>query len=279
MKNRYLILLLFTLAICYQAAIAQNAVTPYSGEKFNSLDRGITDKVTATIIYDNYVHTDGLKADWGYSILLDGLEKTILFDTGTRPEIFRSNFEKLGLKAGEIDEVFISHEHGDHFGGLHELLSMNSDLTLVVPETFSAGFIRDYSEECNKIEKISGPVQICNNLYSTGVMGKQIPEQALVLNTSKGLIVMTGCSHPGIISILSDVKQIFGADIYMVFGGFHLMNSSDKQIGDIIAEIRELGVQKCGATHCTGEKQIEQFRKAFADNFVELGVGNSLVFE
>lgn len=163
MKRKNLLTIALLLGIILQG-IAQNVVTPYSGEKFNSLDEGITGRVTATIIYDNYVHTDGLKADWGYSIYLDGLGKTILFDTGTNPEIFRDNFDKLELNAEEIDEVFISHEHSDHFGGLHELLSMNGDLTVVVPETFSAKFIKDYSDECNKIEKISGPVQICNKI-------------------------------------------------------------------------------------------------------------------
>ncbi|MDX2414722.1 MAG: MBL fold metallo-hydrolase, partial [Bacteroidales bacterium] len=259
--------------------MAQTNVSTYSGEKFNSLDGGIENKVKATIIYDNYIHKEGMQEDWGYSLLLEGLNKTILFDTGTNPKIFKSNFEKLKLDASSIDEVFISHEHGDHFGGLHEFLLMNNKVKVVVPATFTKRFLTEYSDECAGIELISDASQICNHLYSTGVLGQNIPEQALVLNTLNGLVVMTGCSHPGIIEMLSTIKTTFKSDIYLVFGGFHLMNRSDKEIEKIIEEMKELGVKKCGATHCTGEKQIELFRLAFGKDFVEMGAGNVITFE
>ena len=259
--------------------MAQTNVSAYSGEKFNSLDGGIENKVKATIIYDNYIHKEGMKEDWGYSLLLEGLNKTILFDTGTNPKIFRNNFEKLKLDASSIDEVFISHEHGDHFGGLHEFLLMNNKVKVVVPATFTKRFLTEYSDECTGIELISDASEISNHLYSTGVLGHNTPEQALVLNTKNGLVVMTGCSHPGIIEMLSNIKSTFKADIYLVFGGFHLMNRSDKEIEKIIEEMKDLGVKKCGATHCTGERQIELFRLAFGKDFVEMGAGNVIEFE
>jgi 7,8-dihydropterin-6-yl-methyl-4-(beta-D-ribofuranosyl)aminobenzene 5'-phosphate synthase len=271
----YLLLILFTGLFTYCSS--QSGALPYSGEKFVSLDSGLEEVVTATIIYDNYVHSDGLEADWGYAIMIEGLNKKILYDTGTNPKIFRSNFEKLNLNAEEIDEIFISHEHGDHFGGLHELLSMSSNSKVVVPNTFSGSFIDTYMDECSSIELISGPTKICNNLYSTGVMGEAISEQALVLNTNSGLVVMTGCSHPGIIEMLVEIKATFEKEIYLVFGGFHLMNASDNEIEKIISAMKDLGVKKCGATHCTGEKQIEIFREAFGKNFVEMGAGNVIV--
>ncbi len=254
--------------------IAQTGPARYSGEIFTSLDKGIEGRVNVTVIYDNYVFTEGLEADWGFSLLLEGLDKTILFDTGTKPTIFRKNFEKLKLDPAKINEVFISHEHGDHFGGLHEFLTMNSEVKLVVPNTFSKRFINQYKGECKSIETVSGPAEICPGLYTTGVQGIAIPEQSLVLNTGKGLVVITGCSHPGIIDMLESIKVSFGKNIYMVFGGFHLMNASDGEIDIIIRQMRELGVQKCGATHCTGERQIELFRKAFGKDFVEMGAGN-----
>jgi len=118
---------------------------------------------------------------------------------------------------------------------------------------------------------------ICNNLWTSGEFEYQIPEQALVLNTKKGLVVMTGCSHPGIIDMLKKIKSDFNRNIYMVFGGFHLMQKSDKEMDTIITEMKALGVVKCGATHCTGDRQIKMFREAFGDNYFELGVGNTLV--
>jgi 7,8-dihydropterin-6-yl-methyl-4-(beta-D-ribofuranosyl)aminobenzene 5'-phosphate synthase len=103
-----------------------------------------------------------------------------------------------------------------------------------------------------------------------------IPEQALVLNTKNGLVVITGCSHPGIVEMLKEIKSAFNKNIYMVIGGFHLLNKSEKETDEIISEIKTIGVVKCGATHCTGEKQIQMIRNAFGTNFVELGVGNSI---
>lgn len=248
----------------------------YTGKGPESLGESVTTPVKVHVIYDNYVFKEGTKADWGFSILIEGLDKCILFDTGTQPEIFVANFKEMGLDASQIDEVFISHEHGDHTGGLSAVLNMNPDIKVVVPETFSNNFFRIPETTGSVAELVSKPVQVCNGLYTTGVLGEAIPEQSMVLNTEKGLVVMTGCSHPGIVNILKQVKEDFGKEIYMVFGGFHLMNSSEEQIKEIIDNMRQLGVKKCGATHCTGEQQIEWFTQAFGENFVELGTGNVL---
>jgi 7,8-dihydropterin-6-yl-methyl-4-(beta-D-ribofuranosyl)aminobenzene 5'-phosphate synthase len=105
----------------------------------------------------------------------------------------------------------------------------------------------------------------------------EIAEQSLVLNTKKGLVVMTGCAHPGIINMLREIRSSFNKDIYMVFGGFHLMNKSEKEMETIISEMKALGVKKCGATHCTGEMQMKMFRDSFGDDYIELGAGNIIV--
>ena len=123
------------------------------------------------------------------------------------------------------------------------------------------------------------PAKICENLFTSGEFDYQIPEQALVLNTKQGLIVMTGCSHPGIVEMLKEIKSTFNKNIYMVFGGFHLLQKSDKEMETIISEMKALGVVKCGATHCTGEKQIKMFREAFGENYFELGVGNTIMIK
>ncbi len=188
------------------------------------LDEPVTTPVKVNVIYDNYVFKEGTHSDWGFSILIEGLDKCILFDTGTQPEIFKENFMKMGLDASQIDEVFISHEHGDHTGGLGAALGLNPDLKVVVPETFSNSFFRIPATTGSVAELVSNPVQVCNGLYTTGINGEAIPEQSMVLNTGKGLVVITGCAHPGIINILERVKKDFGKEVYMVFGGFHLMN-------------------------------------------------------
>jgi 7,8-dihydropterin-6-yl-methyl-4-(beta-D-ribofuranosyl)aminobenzene 5'-phosphate synthase len=124
---------------------------------------------------------------------------------------------------------------------------------------------------------IEAPSLICPNLYTSGEFDYEIPEEALVIDTKKGLVVLTGCAHPGIISMLGKIKNAFGKNIFMVCGGFHLMDKSDKEMKAIISEMKKLGVVKCGATHCTGEKQIKLFKDDFKENYVELGTGNKVV--
>jgi 7,8-dihydropterin-6-yl-methyl-4-(beta-D-ribofuranosyl)aminobenzene 5'-phosphate synthase len=238
---------------------------------------GITEPVTVRVVYDNYVHTSGMTADWGYSIMIGGLEKTLLFDTGTRPEIFESNFRKMNLDATETDAVLLSHEHQDHIGGISAFIKMKSGIPVIMPAAFPEEFKLRMAGLGMEPVMVKEPAMICTHLYTSGVFDYPLAEQALVLDTKKGLVVMTGCSHPGIVNMLEVIKSSFNKNIYMVFGGFHLMNESDRETASIISRMKALGVVKCGATHCTGDKQIEIFRKTFGSDFVELGVGNTII--
>jgi 7,8-dihydropterin-6-yl-methyl-4-(beta-D-ribofuranosyl)aminobenzene 5'-phosphate synthase len=236
---------------------------------------GIDKPVSIKVIYDNYVKVEGLKEDWGYSILIEGLDKTILFDTGTRPEIFESNFSKMGLDAAKVDLLVLSHEHGDHTGGIPALLKMKRDIPVIIPFSFTDKFKKRMTESGLEPVLVKGPAMICQHIFTSGEFDYQIPEQALVLDTKQGLVVMTGCSHPGIVAMLEKIKADFNKNIYMVFGGFHLLQKTDKEMDSIISELKALGVVKCGATHCTGEKQIRMFKDSFGENYFELGAGNS----
>jgi 7,8-dihydropterin-6-yl-methyl-4-(beta-D-ribofuranosyl)aminobenzene 5'-phosphate synthase len=242
-------------------------------------DNGIETPVTVRVIYDNYVKTSGLESDWGFAILIEGLEKTILFDAGTKPDIFASNFKKMGLDAAKVDFLIISHEHGDHTGGIPAFVEMKKDIPVIIPYSFSEVFKKKMTSFSLEPLLVKGPAKICENLYTSGEFDFQIAEQALVLNTKKGLVVMTGCSHPGIVEMLKEIKTTFNKNIYMVFGGFHLLQKSDTEMNKILSEMKTLGVVKCGATHCTGEKQIQMFREAFGENYFELGVGNTITIE
>ena len=241
-----------------------------------SLSAGIENPVSVKVIYDNYVKVEGMKEDWGYSIYIEGLDKEILFDTGTKPEVFESNFKKPGIDADKVDFLILSHEHGDHTGGIPAFVKMRKGIPVIIPQSFSEKFKKEMSGSGLVPLLVSKPATICNNLWTSGEFEYQIPEQALVLNTKKGLVVMTGCSHPGIIEMLKKIRTDFNRNIYMVFGGFHLMQKSDKEMDTIITEMKALGVVKCGATHCTGDRQIKMFREAFGENYFELGVGNTI---
>jgi len=240
-------------------------------------DNGIENAVTIKVVYDNYVHIDGLKSDWGYAIVIEGLDKNILFDTGANPDIFESNFKKMNLDAGKIDFLVLSHEHGDHTGGIPAFMKMRNDIPVIIPYSFSESFKRRMTDYGYEPLLVKEPVRICPDLYSTGEFSEPIAEQALVLNTKKGLVVMTGCSHPGLLEMLSEIKLKFNKDIYMVFGGFHLLNKSNGEMKSIIEGLESLGVVKCGATHCTGENQTEMIKEAFGPDFIKLGVGNTII--
>jgi 7,8-dihydropterin-6-yl-methyl-4-(beta-D-ribofuranosyl)aminobenzene 5'-phosphate synthase len=154
---------------------------------------------------------------------------------------------------------------------------MKKDIPVIIPFSFSGAFKNKMVSFGLTPVLVKEPVKICDNMYTSGEFAYQIPEQALVLNTKNGLVIITGCSHPGIVEMLKEIKSTFNKNIYMVFGGFHLLDKSEQEMNSIISELKSIGVVKCGATHCTGEKQIKMIRDAFGPNFVELGAGNSIV--
>ncbi|MGB9005448.1 MAG: MBL fold metallo-hydrolase [Candidatus Aminicenantales bacterium] len=226
-----------------------------------------------TILYDNYLHQEGTRADWGFSCLIEGTEKTILFDTGTQPQILMHNISVLNVDLKKVELVVISHNHGDHTGGLPAVLERNPNVTVYFPISFPEGFGRRVENLKAKAQTVDKPVEICRNVYLTGEMGDKIKEQSLIVDSPRGLIIVTGCSHQGIVNILERAKEILDKPIYLVFGGFHLGNNSDAELQEIIARFKELKVEKCGATHCTGDKAIGLFRKAFGEGFVPMGTG------
>jgi 7,8-dihydropterin-6-yl-methyl-4-(beta-D-ribofuranosyl)aminobenzene 5'-phosphate synthase len=226
-----------------------------------------------TVLYDNYVFNEGTKPDWGFSCLIEGAEKTILFDTGTRPLVLQHNVQALKVDLKKVDLVVLSHAHEDHTGGLPAVLAEQPKATVYFPVSFPPEFGRKAREAGAETRTVDKPVEICRNAYLTGELGDQIKEMSLVLDTPGGLVVVTGCSHPGIVNILKRAKEIRNKPIRLVLGGFHLGSTPDAEVQKIIAAFRELGVERCGATHCTGDRPIALFKAAFRDRYVAVGTG------
>lgn len=225
------------------------------------------------VVFDNVPFKPGLKTGWGFACLVEGLDKTVLFDTGGDGDILLSNMEQLGLDAGAVETVVLSHIHGDHTGGLHTLLARNPHVTVFMPESFPPEFVREVQRLGATTESVSGPRQLIENVYSTGEMGTGVQEQALIVDTAKGLVVMSGCAHPHIADMAEKAKAYLNKDIYLLIGGFHLGGSSEEEIGAVIRRLKALGVQKVAPSHCTGDRAIRLFREAWAENFVESGLG------
>jgi 7,8-dihydropterin-6-yl-methyl-4-(beta-D-ribofuranosyl)aminobenzene 5'-phosphate synthase len=213
--------------------------------------------VKLTIVYDNEVRKRGLKSAWGFSALVEiGHASPILFDTGGDGSILLHNMRELGIDAGMIGTIVISHAHGDHTGGLWSILEVNGNAEIYVPSSVRTNL------PGRIVTAVTGPMQICTGVFSTGEL-KGI-EQSLALRTKKGIVVLTGCSHPGVNEILQ-VASRFGK-VYGIVGGLHGFHD--------FGSLRYLPlICPC---HCTQYKS--EILRLFPDNCKECGAGVTLEF-
>jgi 7,8-dihydropterin-6-yl-methyl-4-(beta-D-ribofuranosyl)aminobenzene 5'-phosphate synthase len=233
-------------------------------------------EVTMITVYDNYQHDPNLKTGWGFSCLVEADGMKLLFDTGGEGSVLLENMEKLGIDPKEIEAVVLSHSHGDHTGGLDDFLEANPDVKLYLLKSFPGSFKKKADSSKTEVIEVSGPVAISERMSTTGELGTSIKEQSLMVNTSKGLVVITGCAHPGILNILKHAKKITGEDIYLVLGGFHLLDKSESQLKEIIKGFRELGVKKAAPSHCSGDETRKLSRQEYKGDFISNGVGKTI---
>ena len=231
--------------------------------------------MTITVVYDNNAHDSRLQTAWGFACLIEQGETIVLFDTGGDGEILLSNMAVLGFDSDDVDIVVLSHIHGDHTAGLSSLLATGVRPTVYLPHSFPASFKTQVRASTTLVE-VEEAIEISDGIYTTGQMGAGVIEQALVLSTPQGLVVVTGCAHPGIVEMVGRAKEVGREEVYLVLGGFHLGGTNDAKISEIIANFRRLGVQKVAPCHCTGDKAIGLFRDAYREDFIRNGVGTVL---
>lgn len=228
------------------------------------------------VVYDNNPYKDNLELDWGFSCFVEGLEKSILFDTGANGQILISNMEKLGIHPEDIDVAVLSHAHRNHTGGMENLINLTPKIEVWLPYFFASDFKDRVRKKGAKVVEVDTSRKICEGAYSSGVIEGWIKEQSLVLDTEKGLILITGCAHPRITNIIARVKELFKKDIYFALGGFHLAGFDDTEIKKIIDKFRDSGVQKVGPCHCSGDDARILFYEEYKDDFIEIGVGKGI---
>jgi len=180
----------------------------------------------------------------------------ILFDTGASGSVLLHNMEKLNIDPKTIKCVFISHNHWDHTGGLKSFLELNDNVKLYLPFSFSFSTKAGAKE----IIKVKNSVKIYENVFSTGQL-KSI-EQSMIVKTNRGLVVIAGCSHPGVGDILNSAKK-FGKTVALI-GGLHGFSDFDL--------VKDLDL--ICATHCTQHK--DKIKNLYPEKFIEGGGGREI---
>ena len=275
---------------------------------------------TVTTLVENAVAQSGkaLLAEHGLSFYIQAQGRKILFDAGQNLAI-SNNARVLGIDLSQIDTVVLSHGHYDHSGGLRSILESNKDFTLYGhPDVFSPKVKKtngnykyigipvekDYIVNCGISLKLDrNPVEIAPGVMTSGEIvlendfedvepmfflkqdEKVTPDtladdQALILETDKGVVVLLGCSHRGVINTLKHVTQLKGTvKIHAILGGLHLGKASDGKLAKIIDHLRGFGLEMVGVGHCTGPRAFLALANEFKDRVFLNTVGKVINFQ
>jgi 7,8-dihydropterin-6-yl-methyl-4-(beta-D-ribofuranosyl)aminobenzene 5'-phosphate synthase len=229
-----------------------------------------------TIVYDNNPYDPRLRSDWGFSCVINLGERTLLFDTGGDGEILLENMKRLRIDPKKISSVFLSHIHGDHVGGLWAFLRQNSKAAVYVPDSFPARLKEEIRYRGATLEEVRQAGEVFPGVFTTGELDGGIKEQSLVLRSPHGLVVITGCAHPGIVNVVRKAKEIGQDRLHLVLGGFHLGGATNSAIEEIIEIFLKLGVKKVAPCHCSGDRARKLFEKHFGSSYIPSGVGKEL---
>jgi 7,8-dihydropterin-6-yl-methyl-4-(beta-D-ribofuranosyl)aminobenzene 5'-phosphate synthase len=268
-------------------------------------------KAQDTILYDAFGHDSAMQKDWGYAAFLEYGGKRILFDTGNNPGILAENAKAKGIDLTKLDFVVMSHRHGDHMGGLSYLLSVNPEVTIYAPkEGFgvygadlpSSFYRKDPSLPPEKRYYNGAPPEIMRfgsawpsanfrlidkntditpeihllTLVSDKPGTLELREVSIAINTPDGLIIIVGCSHPGIDKI-AELATTINPHIHFIVGGFHLVVTPDPEIDRIVTALHDrFKVDYIAPGHCTGEPAFTALQKAFGDHYVYAGLGTTV---
>jgi 7,8-dihydropterin-6-yl-methyl-4-(beta-D-ribofuranosyl)aminobenzene 5'-phosphate synthase len=243
--------------------------------------------IDMTIVYDNYADVSGLTTAWGFGCLIEGLEKTILFDTGGDGRILLANMKKLDIDPTTIDVVVLSHEHWDHVGGLQGLIQARVEngmddarLPVYIPTGFPERLKKDLRSLSWELIEADEPAQVCAGARTTGTLGKgQIVEHGLVVKTPAGWVLVTGCAHPGVENLAAAATKMVGEPLELVLGGFHMLQHSPTATDTVIDRCEKLGALRIAPCHCTGDAARERFAARFGDRCILPGVGHHFAFE
>lgn len=234
--------------------------------------------INMTIVFDNYYFADAiwndLKTLWGFSCYIETPHKTILFDTGSNGRVLLANMEKQNTSINKIDTIFLTHHHWDHIGGLDSVIELNPDIEIIAPSSLSKLMIKDLKTMVSQVTTIEENVtQLFDDVYTTGLMGDDVKEQSIIIDTDEGLILITGCAHNGVVDIVKKSQQLLNKKISLLLGGFHLMGEDETAINTVIKELKKMNIDYLCPTHCTGDTAKVLFKNSFNQAYIEGGLG------
>jgi 7,8-dihydropterin-6-yl-methyl-4-(beta-D-ribofuranosyl)aminobenzene 5'-phosphate synthase len=269
------------------------------------------DKAQITILYDAFGEDPAMQKDWGYAALVECGGKRILFDTGNNPDALEQNAKARCVDLSKLDFVVMSHRHGDHMAGLSYLLRVNPGVKIYAPkEGFgvyggdlpSAFYRKDPSLPPEqryyngappeimrfgsawpgaKFELVEKNAEIAPDIHLIALVSDrpgalELRELSLAINTRDGMVIVVGCSHPGIDRIVAAAATI-NPRIHVIVGGFHLLVTSDADIEKLVSVLHDTyKVEYVAPGHCTGEPAFTALRKAFGDRYLYAGLGTTV---
>jgi 7,8-dihydropterin-6-yl-methyl-4-(beta-D-ribofuranosyl)aminobenzene 5'-phosphate synthase len=266
-----------------------------------------------TIIADAFGKPSKLKRVWGYSALIEYGGRTILFDTGAKVAEFAYNVAALGIDLKNVDFVVISHRHNDHTAGLSQVVREKPGVTVYAPLE-GAGFNSPFPPALTNLIKryvaslpddlryfdgsvpndlrteapwdahfihIRDVTEVAPGFFLLTTRSetpgtREMNEVSLVIKTPRGSVVVVGCSHSGIETILQEAAKI-DPHIHAVFGGFHLVDIPDAEVAEMVMRFRDKWrIERVGAGHCTGPFAFAELIRVYGDKFVHAGVGSTI---
>jgi 7,8-dihydropterin-6-yl-methyl-4-(beta-D-ribofuranosyl)aminobenzene 5'-phosphate synthase len=268
-------------------------------------------KAQITVLYDAFGQASAMQKDWGYAALIEYGGERILFDTGNNPDILAQNAKAKDIDLSKLDFVVMSHRHGDHMSGLTYLLKVNPKVTIYAPKEgfgvygadLPSGFYRKDSSlpveqryyngtppevmrfgsawPGANFQLVDKNTEIAPNIHLITLVSDkpgtlELHELSLAFSTPDGMVIVVGCSHPGIDRIVESASAI-NPRIHLIAGGFHLVVASDPDIEKIVTALHDrFKVEYVAPGHCTGEPAFTALKKAFGDHYLYAGLGTTL---
>src|SRR3989441_9279929 len=216
-----------------------------------------------TILYDSFGKAPALTLDWGFAALVEYGGKRILFDTGNNARIFEHNVKALGVDLQKIDFVVIAHRHADHTSGISYVLTVNPNVKIYVPDEpwglFARGVKNDFYRKDPSLpadmryygghppeileagtprpgghflpvnpKNPGGPRRFHLPRASPPPGTLELKELSLAIKSPQGVILIVGCSHPGVEHILQETSDI-DPHVHILLGGLHQIQKPDPE--------------------------------------------------